>query len=62
MHDVSSNESQKQPQTLLFVTSVVEGAIPYAYLLFVSLETSVTRHFHIANTQMMNDKFRDAVT
>lgn len=33
-----------------------------AYLFFVSVETSVRRHFHIGNTQMMNDKFRDVVT
>lgn len=33
-----------------------------AYLLFVSIETSVRRHFHIGNTQMMNNKFRDAVS
>ena len=33
-----------------------------ACLLFVSIETSVRLHFHIGNTQMMNDKFRDTVT
>lgn len=33
-----------------------------AYLFFVSIETSVRRHFHIGNTQMMNERFRDAVT
>ena len=33
-----------------------------AYLFFVAIETSVRRHFHIGNTHMMNNKFRDAVT